>query len=59
MDYGDKRDYPEIQIFHRAGGRWSYVCTTTWSRTCRQAKERFLAWHGNLKPDHVKAAFKR
>ena len=60
MAYGDKRDYPEIEIFHKSGGKtWSYVCTTTWSRTCREAKERFLDWHGNLKKEHVKASFKR
>lgn len=38
MAYGDKRDYPKIDIMVK--GR--YVCSTTWVKTCREAKERFL-----------------
>jgi hypothetical protein len=60
MAYGDKRDYRAIELFTRVGnGPWSYCATTTWSRTCKEAKARFLDWHGNLRPEHVKAAFKR
>jgi hypothetical protein len=36
MVYGDRRDYPEIDLY--AGGR--YLCSTTWSRTCREALQR-------------------
>ena len=32
-EYGNKRDYPKIDI--SANGR--YICSTTWSKTCRQA----------------------
>jgi hypothetical protein len=59
MAYGDKRDYPEIELFVRQGARWSYTATTTWSRTCKEAKARFLVWHGGLRDSDVKAAFKR
>jgi hypothetical protein len=59
MAYGDKRDYPEIELFVRHGKKWSYTAATTWSRTCKEAKARFLVWHGNLRESDVKAAFKR
>ena len=60
MAYGDKRDYPAIELYVRTGkGLWSYSATTTWSRTCKEAKARFLAWHGNLRESEVKARFKR
>ena len=45
--YGVKRNYRKIDIFHRADGSgWIYVGSTTWSRTCREAKDRFLAATG-------------
>lgn len=40
--YGEKRDYPKIDIYVKG----KYVCTTTWSRTCKEAKERyFVKYH--------------
>lgn len=36
--YGDKRDYRPIQIFRHG----KYLCTTTWSRTCKEALEQFF-----------------
>lgn len=33
LQYGDKRDYPKIDIFY--DGVYNY--TTTWSRTCKEA----------------------
>ena len=38
MKYGDKRDYRKIDIYHGA----QYVGSTTWARTCREAKERYI-----------------
>lgn len=46
--YGDKRDYPKIDIYaktfngirHVKAGK--YLCTTTWSKTCRDAVERYI-----------------
>ena len=59
MAYGDRREYPAIELFFLAGPNkktdWRYSATTTWARTCKEAKERYLAWHGNLKPDQVRA----
>lgn len=39
MAYGDKRDYRKIDIYRNG----SYCCSTTWSRTCREAIERHAA----------------
>jgi len=33
MAYGDKRDFPKIDIYVDG----NYVCSTTWSRTCKEA----------------------
>lgn len=38
MAYGDKRDYPKIEIYVNG----VYKCTTTWSRTLTEAKEHYL-----------------
>lgn len=60
MAYGDKRDYREIELYvHVGNGEWRYSATTTWARTCKEAKARFLAWHGNLREGDVKASFKK
>jgi hypothetical protein len=36
--YGDKRDYPKIDLY--VGGR--YVATTTWARTVAEAKAKYI-----------------
>lgn len=46
MVHGDKRDFPKINIFvahHDALGRryFAYTASTTWAKTCKEAKERF------------------
>lgn len=38
MRYGDKRNYRKIDIF--VNGK--YECSTTWSRTCKEAVEKYL-----------------
>lgn len=57
--YGDKRDYRKIDIYLRMAPGWAYGCSTTWARTCKEAKQRFL--DANPKwaqiPDKVKASF--
>lgn len=35
--YGDKKDYPKIDIY--VGGH--YLCSTTLSKTCKEAVEQF------------------
>jgi hypothetical protein len=45
MAYGDKQDYRPIDIYIRRGDMWVYKVTTTWSHTCKEAKERFLVDH--------------
>ncbi len=56
MAYGDKRDYRKIEIF--VNGK--YIATTTWSKTCKEAKRRFLNDHPmgrGVSPSVVKAWF--
>ncbi len=52
-DYGDKRDYPKIDIYWRG----DYKASTTWAKTCREAKERFLMQHTNLVANEVRCYF--
>ena len=49
--YGNKRDYPKIELVY-AG---KYVGTTTWSKTCREAREKYIERHPHLDPSKVKA----
>ncbi len=44
MQYGDKRDFPKIDIFVNG----EYAASTSWARTCREAIERFDANHPQL-----------
>lgn len=39
--YGDKRDYPKIHIYVNG----SYVATTTWAKTCREAIDKYVEKH--------------
>lgn len=44
MTYGDKRDHRPIEIWHRLDkGGDGQVKTTTWSRTVKEARERYAA----------------
>lgn len=52
-------NYPKIDIYLLNRGRktWSYHVSTTWAKTCKEAKERFLKVHYYLSSDQVKAKF--
>jgi hypothetical protein len=39
--YGDKRDYPPIDLFYKD----RYVGTTTWARTLAEAKDKYWEKH--------------
>lgn len=52
MAYGDRRDYPKIEII--VDGK--YFATTTWSKTCRQAKSEFCKRY-NISESRVKCFF--
>lgn len=41
MSYGDKTDYPKIDIYTRQPEGFVYVGCTTWARTCAEARERY------------------
>jgi len=47
--YGDKRDYPKIDIYEDG----KYVATTTWAKTCKEAEEKYKEKHPDAK--NVKA----
>ncbi len=39
--------------------KWSYFATTTWAKTCKQAKISFLNKHNYLSEDQVKCTFQK
>jgi hypothetical protein len=42
MAYGNKRDYPKIDIYIKTdSNQWIYRCSTTWAKTCKEAVARF------------------
>ena len=49
--YGDRRDYPKIELYYKG----LYYGTTTWSKTCREAREKCIAENPHLDPSRVKA----
>ena len=44
MKYGDKRDYKKIDIYVDG----VYKCSTTWSKTCTDAIDRYYDRHPEL-----------
>lgn len=57
MSYGDRRDYQKIDLYVRRSGVFEYVGSTTWSKTCREAKEKYRAKYPNLLLSDIKARF--
>jgi len=51
--HGDKRDFPKIDIY--VSGK--YVASTSWSKTCAEAKEKYLEKHKNTDAAEVKCSF--
>lgn len=51
--YGTYKDYPKIHIYVCAHGIWNYVASTTWARTCREARAAYAdekgLFMGNVK----------
>lgn len=48
--YGNKRDYRKIDIYVNG----SYVCSTTWAKSCREAVAKYIEQH----PEHDEAMVK-
>lgn len=66
MAYGDKRDYPKIDIYVASEGHYKYVGTTTWSKTLKEAKAKYWAdmngrdkEHKTVHIDNIKCKFQR
>ena len=52
------KQHKKIDIYLRSlNGCLQYECSTTWSKTCKQAKEAFLRKYDYLSPNQVKASF--
>lgn len=61
MAYGDKRDYPKIDIYVRRspGGReFDWIGVTTWAATCREAREQYAERNG-IDVKNVRAFFRK
>ncbi len=54
--YGTYRDYPKIHIYIGGDGGWDYVASTTWARTCEEARAAYADVIG-LCLGNVKAQF--
>jgi len=60
MKYGNKRNYKKIDIFLKdLKGFYTYEISTNWSKTCKEAKSRFLKRHNYLDKTQVKAKFSK
>lgn len=54
VNYGDKRDYPKIDVYVNGVYRGS----TTWAKTCKEAKERCISRDPiGLRGKHIIARF--
>ncbi len=52
------KQYKKIDIYLRSlNGSLQYECSTTWSKTCKQAKEEFLKRYDYLSPNQVAVFF--
>ena len=50
--------YPKINIYLKnLRGNYTYECSTNMSKTCKEAKRKFLAIHNYLDATQVKASF--
>ena len=56
MAYGDKRDFPKIDIFRKIAGGHEYLASTTWARSCKEACERYAAANG-CAPEGLRAFY--
>ena len=59
--YGVKTDYRKIDLYVRSLrlGGFTYVLSTTWARTLKEAREKFCGtpMYRDIDPVHVKAVF--
>ena len=56
--YGNKRDHKKIDIYvKRTDGTLEYLCSTTWSKTCKEAKARYLEANPARKDQDIRAHF--
>ena len=41
-----RNDYPKINLFKKGSGE--YICSTTWSKTCGEAVDRYVSKYPSL-----------
>jgi len=52
--------YKKIDIYLKnLRGFWQYECSTTWSKNCKEAKQKFLNRENYLDKSQVKALFSK
>ena len=52
--------YKKIDIYLKnLKGFWQYECSTNWSKTCKEAKEKMLLKHNYLSKDQIKTCFSK
>lgn len=54
--HGTFNNYPKIHIYTGVHGTWSYACSTTWARSCREAQAVYAKKH-NMRLWDVKCYF--
>ena len=53
-----RKTFKKIDIFVRTENGFGYVSSTNWSRSCKEAKERYCLKYNKL-PENVKCTFAR
>ena len=54
-----KTNNKKINVYLKSlKGFYQYECSTTWSKTCKEAKQKFLLKHNYLNKNQVKCSFK-
>lgn len=62
MMYGDKRDYPKIDLYLRGATkheRTNYLCSTTWARTCKEAVQKYKESREGLTQETLSRVYAR
>jgi hypothetical protein len=49
----------DIFLFNRTHNIWQYECSTNQSKTCKEAKAKYMARFGGLDDKQVKCSFAR
>lgn len=59
MNYGNKRDYPKIDLYLKRKEGPLYLCSTTWAKTCKEAVARYVEIRGGLSQETLSRVYAR